>query len=68
MIGPWVWRTTNGAAQRVGRRLCDVEQRLNELAARAYEAQTPPFTWERIRQRQRADDPRLVQFLRQIIG
>ncbi|MFI1035148.1 hypothetical protein [Streptomyces sp. NPDC020951] len=33
MIGLWAWRTTNGAAQRVGRHLCDVEQRLNEHCA-----------------------------------
>jgi hypothetical protein len=68
VIGLWAWRTTNGAAQGLGRHLCDAEQRLNELAARACGAQTPPFTWERIRQRQRADDPRVVQFLRRIIG
>ena len=68
VVGLWAWRMTNGAAQRLGRHLHDVEQRLNELAARTYGAQAPLFTWERIRQQQRTADPRLVQFLRRVFG
>ncbi|MFF7550438.1 hypothetical protein ACFZCU_43475 [Streptomyces canus] len=67
-LGLWAWRTTNGAAQRLGAHLHDVEQRLNELAAQAYGTPVPLLRWEGVRQRRRADDPRLVQLLRRIIG
>ncbi|MFI7406913.1 hypothetical protein ACIBW9_41735 [Streptomyces sp. NPDC049541] len=68
VIGLWAWRTTNGAAQRLGIHLYEVEKRLNKLASQAYGAQAPLFRWEGVRQRHRADAPRPVQLLRRTIG
>ena len=68
VLGLWAWRTTNGAAQRLGAHLQDVEQRLNELAARAYGARAAVFRWEGMRQRRRAQAPRLLRLVRSMMG